>query len=276
MSDPWNGSTMLRHLGVAQSQLGSTSPSTVSFTPNELPQMLACWLIQKAQIQYCHCSEPWLRPGSGEMGYLIRLIEIKLALIYDFILGMLWSTSVSSDSSTWVSHFISEMIFDRVINSTPVAVWCLKPLVWPRNHEHKAVLSVLYLTFFDSIQQNSSTIWFLDWFPKSPASSTRPQFLRNEIPTFQAQCISCASRNKIAKNDWTNGGSPSYTDRQTWKNIPVCRERKRETDHPVESNSSELLLQPTYHCQLSTIIILTIIIVNCHIVYNVMNILMYL
>ena len=149
-------------------------------------------------------------------------------MIYDFILGMLWSTSVSSDSSTWVSHFISEMIFDRVINSTPVAVWCLKPLVWPRNHEHKAVLSVLYLTFFDSIQQNSSTIWFLDWFPKSPASSTRPQFLRNEIPTFQAQCISCASRNKIAKTIGPMvGHHPTLTDKHEKTFLFVERERER-------------------------------------------------
>lgn len=144
---------------------------------------------------------------------------------------MLWSTSLSSDSSTCVSHFISEMIFDRVINSTPVAVWCLKPLVWPRNHEHKVVLSVLYLTFFDSTQQNWSTIWLLDWFPKSPASSTRPQFLRNEIPTFQAQCISCASRNKIAKTIGPMvGHHPTLTDKHP-KTFLFSREyRERERD----------------------------------------------
>ncbi len=98
-------------------------------------------------------------------------------------------------SSASVSHF-----FDLRFN--PINLMILYRFgawnLWPRNHEHRVVLSVLYLKFFCFTRR------FNDLFPpllpfKFPASSTRPQFLRNEIPTFQAQCIRNYSSNKIAK-----------------------------------------------------------------------------
>ena len=118
---------------------------------------------------------------------------------------MLWSTSLLSDSSTCVSHFISEMIFDRVINSTPVAVWCRKPVVWPRNHEHKVVLSVLYLTFFDSIQQNSSTIWFLDLIPKvqgPPRRDLNFSEMRSQRFRPNASAAQAATRSQKRLDQW--------------------------------------------------------------------------
>ena len=48
----------LKYFGVLQLQEGNTSPVTVSSTPMELPQMLACWLMQRAQIQYWVSSIP--------------------------------------------------------------------------------------------------------------------------------------------------------------------------------------------------------------------------
>ena len=137
---------------------------------------------------------------------------------------MLWSTSLSSDSSTCVSHFISEMIFDRVINSTPVAVWCLKPLVWPRNHEHKVVLSVLYLTFFDSIQRFGFLIDSQS--PPPPRRDLNFSEMRSQRFRPNASAAQAATRSQKRLDQWW-----VTILWQTWKNISVCREyRERERD----------------------------------------------
>lgn len=150
---------------------------------------------------------------------------------------MLWSTSLSSDSSTCVSHFISEMIFDRVINSTPVAVWCLKPLVWPRNHEHKVVLSVLYLTFFDSIQRFGFLIDSQS--PPPPRRDLNFSEMRSQRFRPNASAAQAATRSQKRLDQWwvtiLHWQKTKDKHEKTFLFVESI-EKERETDHPVESN----------------------------------------
>lgn len=58
----WSLST----LGVRHPQQGSACPVAVSLAPKALLQMEACWLMQKAQIQYS------LGGGKGQRLFLVR------------------------------------------------------------------------------------------------------------------------------------------------------------------------------------------------------------
>ena len=141
---------------------------------------------------------------------------VRSGIWWDGILDSLdWNKKIKPTSTTSIDlwFYLSDVVVNiirQTINlgisfhllwssiQSPVAVWCLKPVPWPRNHEHKVVLAVLYLAFF----------WYVDLvprlLPKSPPPRRDLNFSEMRSQRFRpnASAAQAATRSQKRLDQW--------------------------------------------------------------------------